>query len=48
LPRNVVELSRCVRATRVVSAEADASITHGDLTALLFLQGYAKDEFVVG
>jgi len=35
------------RAKPVVSAEADASIIHGDLTALLFLQGYAKDEFVV-
>ncbi len=36
------------RAKPVVSAESDASITHGDLTALLFLQGYAKDEFVLG
>jgi phosphoserine phosphatase len=35
------------RAKPVVAAEADASITHGDLTALLYLQGYAKDEFVV-
>lgn len=34
------------RAKPVVAAEADASITHGDLTALLYLQGYAKDEFV--
>ena len=36
------------RAKPVVAAEADASITYGDLTSLLFLQGYAKDEFVVG
>ena len=36
------------RAKPVVAAEADAAITHGDLTALLYLQGYAKDEFVPG
>ncbi len=34
------------RAKPVVAAEADASITFGDLTALLYLQGYTKDEFV--
>jgi len=34
------------RAKPVVAAEADAGITHGDLTALLFLQGYARAEFV--
>ena len=34
------------RAKPVVAAEADAGITHGDLTALLFLQGYARSEFV--
>jgi len=34
------------RAKPVVAAEADASITHGDLTALLYLQGYRRDEFV--
>ncbi len=34
------------RAKPVVSAEAHASITQGDLTALLYLQGYAKAEFV--
>lgn len=33
------------RAKPVVAAEADASVTHGDLTALLYLQGYSKDEF---
>lgn len=34
------------RAKPVVAAEADAGITHGDLTALLYLQGYRKAEFV--
>jgi phosphoserine phosphatase len=33
------------RAKPVVAAEAAASITHGDLTALLHLQGYARSEF---
>lgn len=36
------------RAKPVVAAEADAAITHGDLTALLYLQGYGRDEFVQG
>ena len=35
------------RAKPIVAAEAHAGITHGDLTALLYLQGYRKDEFVV-
>ena len=35
------------RAKPVVAAEADAAITYGDLTALLYLQGYSKEEFVV-
>lgn len=34
------------RAKPIVAAEAHASIIHGDLTALLYLQGYKKDEFV--
>ncbi len=34
------------RAKPVVAAEAAASITHGDLTALLYLQGYTRDQFV--
>jgi phosphoserine phosphatase len=34
------------RAKPIVAAEAQASITHGDLTALLYLQGYRKEEFV--
>ncbi|WP_417269061.1 phosphoserine phosphatase SerB [Celeribacter sp.] len=29
-----------------VAAECDIRINHGDLTALLYIQGYAKDEFV--
>jgi phosphoserine phosphatase len=28
-----------------VAAECDIRINHGDLTALLFIQGYAKTEF---
>ena len=35
------------RAKPVVAAEADAGITHGDLTALLYLQGYRKADFVL-
>jgi phosphoserine phosphatase len=34
------------RAKPVVAVEAAATITHGDLTGLLYLQGYTKDEFV--
>ncbi len=34
------------RAKPVVAAEAGAAITHGDLTALLYLQGYRADEIV--
>ena len=34
------------RAKPIVATEADASIRHGDLTALLYLQGYRKDELV--
>jgi phosphoserine phosphatase len=34
------------RAKPIVAAEALASITHGDLTALLYLQGYKREEFV--
>ena len=33
-------------AKPVVAAAAGASIAHGDLTGLLYLQGYADDEFV--
>jgi len=31
-----------------VAAECDIRINHGDLTALLYIQGYAKTEFAVG
>ncbi|HSI40685.1 MAG TPA: phosphoserine phosphatase SerB [Xanthobacteraceae bacterium] len=31
-----------------VASAAQISIEHGDLTALLYLQGYAQDEFVAG
>ncbi len=34
------------RAKPAVAAAAQARIDHGDLTALLFLQGYSADEFV--
>jgi phosphoserine phosphatase len=34
------------RAKPAVAAEADVRIDHGDLTALLFIQGYRRDEFV--
>jgi phosphoserine phosphatase len=34
------------RAKPIVAADADAAITNGDLTALLYLQGYSQDEFV--
>jgi len=33
------------RAKPIVAAAAAARIEHGDLTALLYLQGYARDEF---
>ncbi len=36
------------RAKPVVQAAASAAITHGDLSALLYVQGYAKDQWVCG
>jgi phosphoserine phosphatase len=33
-------------AKPAVAEAADVRIDHGDLTALLFLQGYRRDEFV--
>lgn len=36
------------RAKPVVAAEAAAEVNHSDLTALLFLQGYSADDFVIG
>ena len=35
------------RAKPIVAAQADAVIQHCDLTALLYLQGYTFDEFIV-
>ncbi|MEJ6389884.1 phosphoserine phosphatase SerB [Gymnodinialimonas ulvae] len=37
-----------LHAKPAVQAQADIRINHGDLTALLFLQGYTKADFVVG
>jgi phosphoserine phosphatase len=36
------------RAKPAVAEAADVRIDHGDLTALLYVQGYRRDEFVVG
>ncbi|HHB80629.1 MAG TPA: phosphoserine phosphatase SerB [Aliiroseovarius sp.] len=36
-----------LHAKPAVAAEGDLRINHGDLTALLYLQGYAKNEFTV-
>jgi len=36
------------RAKPIVARAAQCAISHGDLTALLYLQGYRKDEFVGG
>src|SRR3712207_6904190 len=38
-------LFRSFRAKPAVAAAAHARIDHGDLTALLYLQGYRADEF---
>lgn len=35
-----------LHAKPAVAAACDIRINHGDLTALLFIQGYAKDEFI--
>jgi phosphoserine phosphatase len=35
-----------LHAKPVVAAEVDRRINFGDLTALLYLQGYARDDFV--
>jgi len=37
-----------LHAKPAVAVECDIRINFGDLTALLFLQGYAREEFVVG
>ena len=36
-----------LHAKPVVAAQCDIRINHGDLTSLLFLQGYAREEFVI-
>jgi phosphoserine phosphatase len=35
-----------LHAKPVVAAQCDVRVNHGDLTALLYLQGYAREEFV--
>ena len=39
-------LGAAFRAKPVVAQAADVRIQHGDLTALLYLQGYSQDQFV--
>ncbi len=39
-------LGVALHARPLVAAEADVQIDHGDLTALLYLQGYSEDEIV--
>jgi phosphoserine phosphatase len=39
-------LGVALHAKPIVAEQAHARIDHGDLTALLYLQGYAEDEFV--
>jgi phosphoserine phosphatase len=39
-------LGVALHARPLVAAEADAQIDHGDLTALLYLQGYSDDEII--
>ena len=34
-----------LHAKPVVQAECDVRVNHGDLTALLYLQGYSREEF---
>jgi len=36
------------RAKPIVAAQADARVDHADLTALLYFQGYASEEFAAG
>jgi phosphoserine phosphatase len=35
------------RAKPIVAEQAAISIVHGDLTALLYLQGYARSDFIL-
>jgi len=41
-------LGVALHAKPVVAAQAQVRIDHGDLTALLYLQGFARSEFVTG
>ncbi|HEX4297214.1 MAG TPA: phosphoserine phosphatase SerB [Devosia sp.] len=41
-------LGVALHAKPVVAAEAQVRIDHGDLTALLYLQGYSDDDFIHG
>jgi len=41
------ELGVALHAKPAVQAAADLVVNHGDLTALLYLQGYRRDDFVV-
>ena len=41
-------LGVAVHAKPVVQAQANHAINHGDLTALLYVQGYSKADFVTG
>ena len=41
-------LGVALHAKPAVQAQADCRVNHGDLTALLYLQGYRRDEFVGG
>ena len=43
---NEAGLGVAFRAKPILDAAAGARIRHGDLTALLYLQGYRRDEFV--
>ncbi len=43
---NLVGSGVAAHAKPSVQAECDIRINHGDLTALLFIQGYQKDQFV--
>jgi phosphoserine phosphatase len=42
----VAGMGVALHAKPIVAAEAEYRIDHGDLTALLYLQGYSDDEFV--
>ena len=45
-PNEAAGLGVAFRAKPVLQRVAAASITHGDLTALLYLQGFCREEFV--